>query len=132
MQNIDTDLVAEIWQRAVLLSKPYLKKELAKAKQPTSEGVYADLARCFMRHNPGATVISESSYMVKLDVTGTQMWKDDQGAPPNQKLAVKFDKTFTDNGVMCFFAEDTKRMRDFLGGTCGARANIARKRRRSC
>ena len=109
MQSIDTDLVAEIWQQAVKLTKSYLQNELAKAQQPTIEGVHADLARCFMRHQPEAKLISQSSYSVALDVSNTKMWKDRHGEFP-----ADFRKYFTKNGVMEFFANETKGMRKCL------------------
>jgi hypothetical protein len=114
VQSIDTDLVAEVWQQAVKVTKSYLQNELAKAQQPTIEGVHADLARCFMRHNDGAKLISQSSYNVALDVSKTGMWKDDQAPPPPPELPLVFKKIFTGNGVMEFFADDTEGMRNFL------------------
>jgi hypothetical protein len=114
MPDLDPKLVAQIWQRVVTLGKAQLLKEMQKTGQPTVQGVYADLARCFMSHNPGATVFKQASDRVALDITNTQFWQDDQADNPPGLRQKMYKDILTGNGLLEFFASDTEHAREFL------------------
>lgn len=120
MPDLDPKLLAQIWQRVVILSKAQLLTETQKAGLPTVQGVYADLARCFMSHNPGATVFKQSSDRVALDIANTKFWKDDRADNPAGVRQKMYTDILTGNALLEFFASGTERAREFLFQCGGA------------